>query len=231
MANYGRFNCAKDILIYLELCEDEQTKIFKRLDKIKVSFFDLYGRELRKERRELKEKLKNINAKVERCIDILENSTTFNKNLFLNFLVKYLSLREGVEYTSMFVSEDDCSFGFTARNFDDMSTDYQIVTTVYNKRRLQNQGEKGSFGGDTDDIADYLKVCKDRKYICFLDDEEEYSFLDGTSLVEGFESYPYLRDVAYELVDLKIQNPSLTNAERLSKVLRDYSKKKKYPNL
>ena len=230
MRNYNRFNCAKDILIYLELCEDEQKKIFKRLDKIKIGFFDPDRKELRQERRELKEKLKNINIKIERCVDILEGSTTFNKSLFLKFLVRYLTLREGIEYSAMFVSEDDTSLGFTARSFDSMSTDYQIVTTVNNKRILQKQGEKGTFGGDTDDINEYLRVCKDRKYICFLDDETEYTLLDGASLDEGYEGYSYLRDLAFELVDLKLQNPSLTDAERLSKILRDYSKKKKYPH-
>ena len=103
MGNYKGFTSVKDVLIYLELCEEEQKKTFSRLNKMNIGFFD--SKELKQKRNNLKDQLRIIKFRIGKCVEILEQNTTFNKRLFLNFLVKYFTLREGVEYVVMDITE------------------------------------------------------------------------------------------------------------------------------
>lgn len=215
---YRGFTCVKDILIYLEMCEEEQTKVFDRLDKIKIGLFDPDRKELSQERKDLKQKLRIIKFRIEKCVEILENNTTFNNRVFLNFLAKYLSLKEGTEYALMDITEDNVGLGIATKTYGCMASKYNVVTTANNKKLLEKQGSSGTFGATTDDINEYFRVCKDKKYICLLD-EKNYTLLDGSSLREGFERYTYLQGLAFRLVDLKIQNPKLSDEKRLNMVL------------
>ena len=223
MGNYKGFTSVKDVLIYLELCEEEQKKTFSRLNKMNIGFFD--SKELKQKRNNLKDQLRIIKFRIGKCVEILEQNTTFNKRLFLNFLVKYLTLREGVEYVVMDITE--IHYFFTVKIMLPIYEEYKVITTVDNKKKIQKQNSNVLDGGCTDDIDSLLEVCNDKKYLCLPDDKDEvkYNLLKGASLSECFGRYPYLREAAYELVDLKLQNPSLSDAERLSKILRDYSKK------
>lgn len=227
MGNYKGFTCAKDVLIYLEMCEEDQKKTFSRLDKMDIGFFD--SKELKQKRNDLKKQLRIIKFRIENCVGILEKNTTFNRRLFLNFLVKYLTLREGVEYAVMTVTEDDVALGIATKTYGCMSTEYEIITTTDNKSKLESKGDQGTFGATTDDINDYLKVCKDKKYLCFSEEETQFTLLRGSSLSKEFAKYPYFRNLAFDLVDLKMQNPNMSDEERLKAILNSVQKKMTYP--
>ena len=223
MGNYKGFTCTKDVLIYLGICEEDYKNTSSRLDKMKVGFFD--SKELKKKRNDLKHDLRIIKFRIGKCTGILEQNTLFNKRLFLNFLVKYLSLREGEEYTVMTITEEDVALEIATKAYGCFRTEYQIVTTKSNKEKLERMGNQGTFGATTNDIDEYLNVCKDKKYLYFSERESQCSLLNGASLKEEFGKYPYLRDVAYELVDLKLQNPDMSDEGRLKEVLISIKKK------
>ncbi|MDE6292519.1 MAG: hypothetical protein K2L98_02430, partial [Bacilli bacterium] len=162
---------------------------------------------------------------------VLERYTVFEKEMFLKFLTKYLSLKEGEVYVLMDnVVEDDFAMAVATKTYplNVFSVQYNIVTSVHNKFALESQGSHGSCGGTTDNITDYLLGCADGKFVC-LKNCSVYSLLAGTKLRKCFSKYPYMRDLAFELVDLKLQNPFISDDERLNKVLGDLQKKKRLP--
>ncbi len=253
MYNYKGFTCAQDILIFLDTCREEEEQISKKLESMQIKLFDSNRKELKKERKELKEQLATIKAKIQRCLGIFEDATTFEKDVFLKFLAKYLSLKEREVYVLMDeVVEDDFGMAVATGRYhksliygslldnsymavamgvyplDLFSKKYNIVASIHNKKRLENQGSTGSCGGHTDDIKDYLSVCKDGKYLCLRDDAF-YSLLNGVKLKKSFSKYPYMHELAYDLVDMKIENPLMDDEERLNIILNNLQKKKKLP--
>lgn len=238
MDNYQDFTCTQDMLIFLDACKEEQEQIFKRLNSIEIKLFDPKRKELKKERKELKEKLKNINIKIQKCIDIFEKGTTFERDIFLKFLARYLSLKERVVYVLMDnVREDDfytsiatvhMSMANNAYPVGTFSKKYNIVTTIHNKQKLENQEFNGSCGGTTDNIKDYLSVCEDGRYLCLMDDSL-YTLLNGVKLRKSFAKYPYMHELAYNLVDLKMANPMMDDEERLNEILYNLQQKKRLP--
>ncbi len=245
MYNYQDFTCTQDILIFLDLCKEEQEKVFKRLDSIKLKPFDPNRKKLRKERKELKETLGNINSKIKKCIDILESATTFNKDLFLQFLERYLSLKgkevyvlmkDVVEYDSyMPIARDiylrnimlDSLLGGYYMGVDPLATlyskKYNIIASVSNKERLDNLE---SWGENIGNIKACLSVCEDGHYLC-LDDASIYTLLNGTKLRKCFSKFPYMHELAYDLIDMKLENPMMDDEERLNKILAGLDRKKR----
>lgn len=227
MGNYKGFTSVKDVLIYLEMCEEEHKKTFSRLDKMDIGFFE--SRELKQKSKDLKDQLRIIKFRIGKCVEILEQNTTFSKRLFLNFLVKYLTLRDGVEYVVMDITENH--YFPTGKIITPVYEEYKVITTVDNKNKIQKQNSNVPNVECTDDISDVLRVCNDKKYICLPNgkDEENYNLLRGVSLIECFGNYPYLREVAYDLVDLKLKNPDMSNEGRLTEVLKSAQKKRTFP--
>lgn len=127
------------------------------------------------------------------------------------------------------VVEDDFYMAAATKTYhlDIFSTKYNIITTVHNKRKLEDMGDSGSCGGTTDDIEDYLSVCEDDKYLC-LSNASLYTLLCGPRLNKIYNDYPYMRDLAFDLVDLKIENPYMSDEDRLNKILSDLQKKKRF---
>lgn len=253
MYNYMGFTCSQDILIYLDMCREEEAQISENLDSIQIKLFDPNRKDLKKERKALKDKLKTIRSKIQKSLDIFEEATTFEKDIFVKFLAKYLSLKEREVYVlKENVVEDDFGMSVATGRYqkrliygsllddtcmaaamgvyptDLFSKKYNIIASVNNKKKLEEQESCGSSGGNTDDIKDYLSVCKDGKYLC-LRDMSFYSLLNGVNLKKCFAKYPYIRDLAFELIDLKLQNPFMSDEERLNKVLGDLQKKKRLP--
>ena len=61
-----------------------------------------------------------------------------------------------------------------------------------------------------------------------MEQQDRYSLLKKEKLNQIFKNYPYLEDVAYDLVDLKIENPEMTDRERLNMVYLKSKKNKTY---
>lgn len=210
------FKSALDIKLYLELCYEQYDKIDKYIKNSSIGFWS-------SERKEAKKQLRQIKLNIKSVLDELESLSTFDCNSFLLFLKDYLSIVEDEEYVLLDnVQEDDFIMAIATHTYplSLFSNNYNIITTVSNAKELQMQKDYGMTGGDTDDIEEYLSVCDDEKYIC-LEDDESYSLLDGTTLDEDFSSYPYLLDVAYELVDLKLKKSELTDEELFNIILSE----------
>lgn len=231
MNNYNSFTCSEDIKRYLELCKSSQEKIFKELDSMPNGFLNFTNAELRTRKKELKSRLKQLRVNMSASQDLFEKYTTFDSDIFLPFLVSYLSLKENEQYALIEdIEEDNFALAIATDTypFNLFGECYNVITTVSNEEKINKQESFGMCFGDTDDIDDFLSVCEDKKYIC-LQSYDEYTLLDGINLDSDFNKYPYLLDLAYELVDLKLSNPDLGDKDRLNAMLskaQTYRKKK-----
>ncbi len=172
-----------------------------------------------KKRKLMKQKLDLLNMKIldnkiriEQYMNLITKYSKFNSSDLLPFLVNYLSSVKQEEYVCI-KREDNYFLLFDCY--------YNIITTTNNIEEINNL-EK-SYGESTLDLLDELN---NSDYIC-LEAEEEYSLLDGFDLSEYFEYYPCLKEAAYRLVDLKLENSSITDKERLDIIIKNINSKKK----
>lgn len=216
------FKNTQDIKKYLEICSAQYDMIDKYIKNSSISFFSA-------ERKKLKKQLKEINSNIKIAVKKLESCTIFERNSFLQFLKEYLTLIEGEKYVLLDnVQEDDFLMAYATNTYplNLFSNYYNIITTTSNAEKLKMAKKHGMTGGDTDDIKDFLSVCENRKYIC-LEKTDNYSLLDGTTLNKDFSAYPYLLNLAYELIDLKLERSELSDKERLNFILSKLQENKK----
>ncbi len=201
MRNYTNFTCSQDIRDFLEFYINE---------KGKLGIFDF------RKRRELSQ----IKSSIVTCKQMLEDYTTFESNQFLQFLTKYLSLQENEEYILLDNIKECVSImvAVPVPHPQITTQEYNIITTAKNYEKLKSERDAYNGLGDTNNINQFLAVCENKKYINLIT-SSTYSLLHGLSLKDDFSDYPYLADLAYELVDLKLSNPNLSDIERLNIVL------------
>lgn len=221
------FTCSKDVKTYLDLCREKENMILEELNCFPIGLFNPERKELKKRKKDLKLGLKQLRTDITFFQNLFKQYTTFGSNLFLPFVAMYLTAKENEEYVLVAdVQEDDAMLAMATHTYPNnfFGKNYNIITTHSNGQKLLNQNSTGLCGGDTDDIHDFLLVCKDKKYIC-LEQKDRYTLLDGINLVDSYHYYPYLLDTAYELIDLKFSDANLGDSDRLNKIL-SYVKKK-----
>ncbi len=224
MYNYKGFTCAKDILIYLDACKEEQEQIFDKIQNLEIKFFDPNKKKLKLEKKKLKKQLTTIRMRIQKCMKIIEDGSSFEKDDLLRFLPRYLSLKEGELYVLIEDVNADLINSSHFPNHHNMK--YNVITTIHNKIKLESLKEKNR---RVYDLQQYLSTCENKKYVC-LSDNIRYFLLNGIDLNEFFSGYPYIRDLAFDLIDLKLENPYMSDEERLNKVLQYLQKKKRLPN-
>lgn len=220
------FTSAKDIRDYISECVRVSNNLSLELEEMSIGFFNPRKEELKRRKKEIKEHLKKIRKNIKTCYAMLEEYTTFAKDLLLPFLKYYLSLKEGEKYGLLYdVEEFDYTMALATKTFplNLFGGNYNIITTDSNCKILEES--KDSIFGDTDDIEDFLDNCPDFKYLC-LEDNSSYTLLEGMNLAEDFKKYPYLYDLANELIDIKLNDPSISDRERLDIVLNELKEKK-----
>lgn len=224
---YIDFSSAQGIRDYMNECFKVESRLEQEIDDMFISFFNPERHKLKKRRKVIKNRLKKIRNNVKMCKRLLENYTTFDADIFLPFLRDYLTLKENENYEILLdVEELDFGMAIATKTYplNLYGTHYNIVTTEENYEILEDNQDSWSLA-DIDDIDDYLDNLDNDKYVC-LEDEDEYTLLCGMKLDSDFKSYPYLYDVANELVDLKLSNPDMSDEERLESVLDKLRKKK-----
>ena len=224
---------SKAIKAYIAFCEQEYERISSEIDAIPTRLFGHRRKESKIQKKELKTQLRGLKKNISDWLYILEDSVTFERYEFLSFLTKYLSLVEKEQYISMKDVQEESLLvpAYRFYLFDLFNDKYDIITTLDNYDKLSNQDRSFWGTADTDDIETYLEACDNNRFIC-LEVEDEYTLLDGTNLAPEFKEYPYLYDLAYEIIDLKLADPYLSNDEIfdmiLSKEARPYKKPKKH---
>lgn len=221
MNEYLNFSSAQGIRDYLNECFRVANELETKMDEMFISIFNPERHKLKKRRKVIKSRLKGIRDNIRVAKDILENYTTFDSDIFLPFLCEYLTLKEHEKYELLLdVEEMDFGMAIVTKTYplNLYGSHYNIVTTDYNCEILEDSTDTWSFA-DTNDIDDFLSYLDDDKYIC-LEDSDCYTLLNGVSLDSDYDRYPYLCDLANELIDMKLSNPDISDEERLKKYIR-----------
>ncbi len=209
---------------YLEANRIKKDNIKKKLSKT----YPMSISEEKKYRKKLKNELKQVRKNIADAETLFEKYSTFDSASLLIFLEKYLSIIENEEYA--LIGDDNYHFDISNYKFVNTNTygeQYYIITTEANCDILENSSPILPYCFQTCDIDDFLSECKDGKYI-YMEQQDRYSLLKKEKLNQIFKNYPYLEDVAYDLVDLKIENPEMTDRERLNMVYLKSKKNKTY---
>lgn len=205
--------------------EDIYNNLKERYDELKtLTLFDPNKKILKSEIKELWKNLKKVDRIRKQCNDIFTKYSTIDSDILLNFLPKYMSKIENEEYILLKDIEIEdyrlIPTGKTIIPYFDTDT-YHIITTKSNSELLKNNETESWFtDGVSDDLDEYLNVIKDNKYLC-LENYINYNLLYGVDLDEDFKKYPYLEDLGYQIVDLKLKNPELDDNTILNTILNN----------
>lgn len=222
-----KFNSIKELEEQLFLCDVKTVDLKNELnnylnDLRKLGLFNPMKKSIKERVKEIKKSLKELETEKKYCEDTFTNCTTFKENVFLPFLAKYMSLVEKEEYVTFPVHAAvlrEVRLAYVDEEY------FKMIATVDNKVRLNKISGNGYKGADTDNINEFLKACVDDKYL-ILYAKDTYSLLIGTKLDRYFCKYPYLKELAYQIVDLRLKNPMLTDRDILDSMLENpYVKK------
>lgn len=223
---FNSLNELEDKIIECNLREIEITDTLKKYyNKLNTyPLFDPNKKIIKKEIKDLKNKLKTINKIRNKCNNIFTDLTTFDTITLLKFLTKYISIIEKEDYVLLDNIEIEdyrlIPTGKTIIPYFDTET-YHIITTKSNSELLKdNETESWFTDSVSDDIDEYLSVIKDNKYIC-IEDYKELFILNNGKLDEDFRKYPYIEKVGYQIVDLKLKNPELDDETILNTILNN----------
>ncbi len=219
-----KFESVNDIFFNIEKYTQLEKELISKendlLNHINNHFLFSYKvKQHRKEAYAIRNNIIEARAKIKYCYSIFNKYTTFDKETYFDFLVKYLSKVEQEEYC---VSEqiEENTFPFLTEELDIkfFNNYYYVITTNDNMSLFKDN--------KIDDIDDYLSNIKDNKYIC-LESDDTYSLLNKDQLLLEYERYPYLKDIAFSLIDIKLKNPNITDKERIDMVIDKPHIKKK----
>lgn len=222
-----KFNSLKELEEHIFLCDvklaDLKTELDSHYEKLrKLGLFNPLKKDIKDEVKKIKKSTKELKQNKIESLEVFDKCTTFKYNIFLDFLAKYISLVEKEEYVIKDVHE---AVDLGGRYSDIRDTYFKIITTLDNVERMSKQKEKCYHSADTSDINKFLRACIDDKYLA-LYAEDNYTLLEGTKLNRYFCKYPYLKELAYEIVDLTLKNPMLTDRDILNAMLeKPYEKK------
>lgn len=234
---YEKFLCAKDMVYFLNVCAVMQSKITNDLKNMHIGFSNPCKVELKSRRKELRAQLKQLKATYVNTKRLIESYVTFSEDDLIPFLVEYLSIKENRRYINMAkveIRDELTAAGTGSYQFTPFNSYYHIITTEENKAQLQkNNTSSWITSGVADDINEYLAVCSDRKYICLnasIWKKMSYCLLNGTCMSNEFANFSYLKSLIEKIIDLKIQEPSLTDKQVLAKIIIDERNKVEQEN-
>lgn len=192
----------------------------------KTRFFSKERRDYKKKINELRKELEDTSLKVKSNYNELTKLSTYDSELILPLLKNHISDVEKEEYFVVNIKEDDYDdYYYPSGNALDTpmlmrryGSSYNIITTGKNKDILENS-ESQKY------LNSYLELLDDEKYI-FLDDTKTQTLLHGLELSEQFNEYPYLKDFSYKLLEMRLENPNISNEEIKEQVSNNKIKKR-----
>ncbi len=196
-----RLKSCQDILNYLSYIDTKISRLYAELEGIGSTLFNSRKRAIKKQ---ISNELKRYNDILDKYGTFFREATTFNRNDLAEFFSKYFTALYGKKY--MFKANIiDRSRGI------DISTDlifslddFRILSEYFNFHRRIN-------------VDKLIDSCQD-SCLC-LGGPEDYTLLVGTRVCEDLEGFPEILEVIETLVNLKLENPNLSDKRRLALAL------------
>lgn len=224
------FKSYNEILNYLDKASELEMEYEEKLYSLRCSLFDKSYKVNKKKQEKINDKLDSIDECVDKIYCFIEDAVTFNDELFLEFMIRFLELIENKPYAvvgemvSYNNSVIDHNFGFLYTPIENVCSKFDIITSLENAEEIRKHRKSSLYDGGVY-INDVLNLIDDQQYIC-LKKRRSYCLLEGTSLSDSFAKYPYLLKVAILLIDLKLRYPQLSDEQRLSFVYYKVKNKK-----
>lgn len=185
-----------DLLIFIEECkkkeENLQNNIEKTLSDLRtLSYFAPTKRYFKELLIEQKKKLEHIRIMKELVIKKIEECSKIKGEVLLPFLVEYLSYKENEQYILLEnVKEKGIKLIY--------NNPYIFITTLENKEKQY----------------DYLK----KESISLEADKDEYALLEGTSLASEYSKYPYLINIAYSVINIRLKENDISDIDIINQI-------------
>lgn len=178
-----------------------------------------------KEKRKLRDTLEEINYNLDDIKRFLYTSTCFKSSEFYEFAEKFLVLTEPNYTITKFK---------VANPYADETLSEKIIRNIYWKKGKRLNSVKGKWCYaisdrstrkyilknifDEDDLDEYKY---DKKSDVIIIDEFYTHPFEKYMMKEEFRKHKKLKTAIYELINLKIKHPELTDEERFEKVLQN----------
>ncbi len=178
-------------------------------------------------RKELQKKLNNIKENMKRYLYLIDIYTTFAREDWLLFVTEYLSLTEQEDIVlTVFKKEyrnqkKDYNHPFFDSifylNLDEI--DY-LVSTKEDCQKIQERIKE-------ENIKSAINSINIQKYLLFSGEEEIVQLAHNKTISKKYECFSSLQIAFERLIDLGLQNPELTEKERLNIVLEEIKSTKR----
>lgn len=208
----------KDIIKY-------RNYLFKALEEKTKQL--TYYENTQKDKRNLKKQISNINQQLDKLEKLLQKTATFNSKDFAIFLTKYLTLTDNNYYFTELIIPD-----FSNLEIYELPELIRVRKAKKNKIRPKNpKGDSYYFISDEiikdyieeniydiNDLEDFIDRVSPQNCIIF-DKENVYPFRKDLRLNELYSYFPKIKKAIYELIQLKLKRPSISDEERFKIVL------------
>ena len=192
-----------------------------------------------KEKNNIKKTIEKINKKLDKLEDILYECAEFKTKDFAEFMFHFLLLTEG-------------DFKLTELPLANIRAEnsplkiLQFKKAKKNKQRFHNIEEDMYYFISDESTKEFILknlfeesdikynlYFEETKDLTILSDEYTYPFEEDLTMNKKFARYPRLKTAIYELIQLKLDNPTLNDYERFRIVLentikRNYKKNNYY---
>lgn len=190
------FISMEELIEFVNHCKDSQATIVNEIQELVkevdlLAVFDPKRLALKKKIKIKRKRFNRLYEDIKKCYERTE--LKFSSLNLAKFLASYLSIKEQEEYT---VVEDK------------MVSSGNIVLLKANEEILQEQINTGN-------PMNVINYC-DQNNSIWLDIRTDYSLLNTLRLSDNFDEYPYLKEVAFDLVNLSLANARKENEERLT---------------
>lgn len=150
---------------------------------------------------EYKKNIKSLREQINMCNQILKENSTFPANMLIHFIKECISVYEQTPYTNTTVAFTE-SINVAGNYNAQINLKYMIFDSVYEEQEKILE-ETFLVRGLSYFYTDLLK---DSRYI-IGDYKNELTLIDEKGLNTDFLRFPYLEEIAYNLIDSRLKNP------------------------
>ena len=209
-------------------------KELKRRSKNKISRFlsSNYNekRSYKLYRKEQKMTIKLLRKSIDRKQEQIVNSSTFNFDTAMQFIVASLSVKENKKYEKLNLALNNYWFDHSLLSEESMPflknliENICVVTTSENKKKLEDSYKQKQINC----VVDIKQLLKNSKYLIIKKLDDEYCFLNQYDLNLRREinlSFPYFKEIVFDLINLQFLNPDLPKEKATNKLIKKMSPK------
>jgi len=154
------------------------------------------------------EMIRKMQKRIKSIEELMEEYATFEARYLIYFLTHVLTIIEGKRYEGLEILDNNQAM---------ISTKYTVITTAKDAKLIDYYSDKKGIEIDKKNINIF---CPNSRYL-LLPEEVSYSLLKGIELNPMFELFPYLKDIAYELINIKIKYPQISNLDAMKIFLEE----------